>query len=111
VSNRFSRQVEAEITKAEIPSMLTPAPLLVDGKTAARLLGIGVSCFYAMDRSGELGPRGVRLRRRRLWSYEELAAWTRSGCPRREEWTAIWESEKTPLTAHRPGNLSMYRPT
>jgi excisionase family DNA binding protein len=64
-------------------------PLLVDFKTAARLIGVGVSTFYAMDRSGELGPQGIRLRRRRLWPREELAAWVRAGCPRRELWEAM----------------------
>jgi len=65
------------------------SPLLVDFKTAAGLIGVGVSTFYAMDRSGELGPQGIRLRRRRLWSREELAAWVRAGCPRREKWVAM----------------------
>jgi predicted DNA-binding transcriptional regulator AlpA len=65
------------------------APLLVDFKTAARLIGVGVSTFYAMDRSGELGPQGIHLRRRRLWPREELTAWVRAGCPRRELWAAM----------------------
>ena len=65
------------------------SPLLVDFKTAAGLIGVGISTFYAMDRSGELGPQGIRLRRRRLWSREELAAWVRAGCPRREKWVAM----------------------
>ena len=60
--------------------------LLVDAKAVSVLLGIGISCLYAMDRSGELGPMGIRLRRRRLWPREELAAWVKAGCPRREEW-------------------------
>lgn len=64
-------------------------PLLVDFKTAAGLIGVGISTFYCMDRSGELGPQGVRLRRRRLWSREELTAWVRAGCPPREKWVAM----------------------
>ena len=63
-------------------------PLLVDSKTAAMLIGVGISTFYAMDRSGELGPPGVRLRRRRLWPREELAAWVQAGCPPRPQWLA-----------------------
>ena len=70
------------------------AALLVDCKTAARLIGVGVSTFYAMDRSGELGPQGVHLRRRRLWSREELAAWVRAGCPSRESWVAMSKNLK-----------------
>lgn len=64
-------------------------PLLINFRTAAGLIGVGVSTFYCMDRSGELGPQGIRLRRRRLWSREELAAWVRAGCPRREKWIAM----------------------
>ncbi|MCH7920832.1 MAG: helix-turn-helix domain-containing protein [Planctomycetes bacterium] len=60
--------------------------LLVDAKGVCTLLGIGLSCLYAMDRSGELGPMGIRLRRRRLWPREELADWVKAGCPRREIW-------------------------
>lgn len=66
----------------------TADPLLVDSKTAALLIGVGISTFYAMDRSGELGPPGVRLRRRRLWPREELVAWVRAGCPPRPRWLA-----------------------
>ncbi|MCX5643212.1 MAG: hypothetical protein NTZ17_00785 [Phycisphaerae bacterium] len=65
------------------------SPLLLDFKTAAGLIGVGVSTFYAMDRSGELGPQGIRLRRRRLWRRDELAEWVRAGCPRREKWVAM----------------------
>lgn len=67
----------------------TMAPLLLDFREAARLIGVGVSTFYAMDRSGELGPQGIRLRRRRLWPREELAAWVRAGCPHREKWVVM----------------------
>jgi excisionase family DNA binding protein len=67
----------------------TNSPLLLDFREAARLLGVGISTFYAMDRSGELGPQGIRLRRRRLWPREELAAWVRAGCPHREKWAAM----------------------
>lgn len=61
-------------------------PLLVDAKGVCQLLGIGLSCLYAMDRTGELGPQGLKPRRRRLWPREELAAWVKAGCPRREIW-------------------------
>jgi len=67
----------------------TAMPLLIDFNEAARLIGVGVSTFYAMDRSGELGPQGIRLRRRRLWPVEELKAWVRAGCPHREQWVAM----------------------
>jgi len=56
-------------------------PLLVDAKGVCVLLGVGLSCLYAMDRSGELGPMGIRLRRRRLWPRKELAAGLGSWIP------------------------------
>jgi len=69
-------------------SALAGEPLLIDCKTASALLGVGISTFYAMDRSGELGPPGLRLRRRRLWPREELVAWVQAGCPPRPQWLA-----------------------
>ena len=73
-----------------------PTPLLIDARTVAEVLGIGLSCLYSMDRSGELGPQGLYLRRRRLWPVEEIQAWVRAGCPRREVWAVRKndESEK-----------------
>ena len=65
------------------------APFLLDGPAVCGLLSIGLSTLYAMDRSGELGPKGLHLRRRRLWRREELLAWTRAGCPRREVWLEL----------------------
>jgi len=65
-------------------------PLLLDGPATARALGIGLSLLYGLDRSGQLGPIGVKLGARRLWPREELAAWARHGCPRRERWERLW---------------------
>ncbi len=72
-----------------LPNMCEREPLLVNAKGLAHILGIGLSCLYAMDRSGELGPMGIRLRRRRLWPLEEVRAWVAAGCPRREVWAAL----------------------
>jgi excisionase family DNA binding protein len=83
-----------EMDAGDARGVVDPRPLLVDFKTAARLIGVGVSTFYAMDRSGELGPQGIRLRRRRLWRRDELAEWVRAGCPRREKWAALKNSER-----------------
>lgn len=69
-------------------------PLLLDGKSVAACLSIGLSMLYTMDRSGELGPEGLRLRGRRLWPRRELEQWVDAGCPRREQWTAIKTAEK-----------------
>jgi predicted DNA-binding transcriptional regulator AlpA len=88
----MNRATEESLDLGIIQELAGPAansPLLIDFKTAAGLIGVGVSTFYAMDRSGELGPQGIRLRRRRLWPREELVAWVRAGCPRREKWVAM----------------------
>ena len=69
-------------------------PLLVDAKGVCTLLGIGLSCLYAMDRSGELGPQGLKLRRRRLWPRRELQEWVDAGCPRREIWVETKKRER-----------------
>jgi excisionase family DNA binding protein len=89
---KMNRTTDASIdfgTIQELSGSATDSPLLVDFKTAARLIGVGVSTFYAMDRSGELGPQGIRLRRRRLWRRDELVEWVRAACPRRERWVAM----------------------
>ena len=70
------------------------APLLLDGKATSEVLGIGLSTLYAMDRTGELGPTGVKLRSRRLWPRRELERWVDAGCPHREKWATlrtVWE--------------------
>jgi predicted DNA-binding transcriptional regulator AlpA len=64
--------------------------LLLDGPATAKALGIGLSLLYNLDRSGQLGPVGVKLGARRLWPREELAAWARHGCPHRERWENLW---------------------
>ncbi len=87
--NRVTENSIGPGTVQELGDPAANSPLLLDFKTAAGLIGVGVSTFYAMDRSGELGPQGIRLRRRRLWPREELAAWVRAGCPRREKWLAM----------------------
>jgi excisionase family DNA binding protein len=91
-SEKMNRVTEQSVDPATIQDCGSPAtnsPLLIDFAAAAALLGIGVSTFYAMNRSGELGPRGIRLRRRRLWRRDELATWVRCGCPRRELWIVM----------------------
>lgn len=91
----MSRATEENIDLGIVQELSGPvsnSPLLVDFKTAARLIGVGVSTFYAMDRSGELGPQGIRLRRRRLWRRDELVEWVRAACPRREKWVAMSKS-------------------
>ncbi len=70
------------------------APLLVDARQAARLCGLGRTSFLAADRTGELGPRSIRLGRRRLWSVSELASWVRRGCPPHGVWLPLRDQPK-----------------
>lgn len=76
----------------DAPALAVEGPLLLSGADVCRLLSIGLSTLYCMDRSGELGPTGIRLRGRRLWPREELAAWVRAECPRRELWAEMWRN-------------------
>jgi predicted DNA-binding transcriptional regulator AlpA len=70
-----------------------PDTLLLDAKTAAKLLGIGERFFWSMHSSGELGPLPIRLGKRTLWSRFELTDWVRNRCPRREEWVSTKDIE------------------
>jgi hypothetical protein len=42
--------------------------LLLDGPATAKALGIGLSLLYNLDRSGALGPPGVKLGARPSWA-------------------------------------------
>lgn len=65
------------------PSM-SVAPILVDSKTAARLLGVSRSTLDSWDSAG-LCPAPVRLGGRVLWSVDKLRDWAQAGCPSREQ--------------------------
>jgi hypothetical protein len=67
-------------------------PALVGIEDAAGMLGISVTAFKALDRTGQFGPMPVVLGsfRRRLYSVEELRRWVIDGhCCSREKWQAI----------------------
>lgn len=65
-----------------------PAPLLVDAKTAAKLLSIGKTKLYQLHAAGRV-PMPIRLGRAVRWNADELRAWTAAGCPSRERWQAM----------------------
>jgi excisionase family DNA binding protein len=71
---------------------LTP-PLLIDAAECARLLGIGLSLFYALKSSGRL-PAPVRLGRAVRWNRETLIAWCNSGCLSAERFEALTRKER-----------------
>ncbi len=68
-------------------------PLLLNGRAVAALLSIGLSLLYQMDRSGPLGPMGLRFGRKRLWRQEEIRAWVQADCPRRELWVKMAQEQ------------------
>ena len=61
-------------------------PLLIGAQDAAELLGMGRTCFYAMESSGRIGPLPIRFGRKVLWRRGELERWVESGCPPRARW-------------------------
>jgi excisionase family DNA binding protein len=60
----------------------------LDHAGAARLLGISDSHFFALLKSGRIGPTPKRLGRAVRWDRRELESWFAAGCPNRERWTA-----------------------
>jgi predicted DNA-binding transcriptional regulator AlpA len=61
--------------------------LLVDARTAAAMCGKSPRTWRTWDALG-LIPRPVRIKHSTLWSVDELRAWIKEGCPRRNEWEA-----------------------
>ncbi len=68
-------------------------PLLLNIKAVAVALSLSPATLYRMSSAGELGPMPIRFGKRRLWRYEELAAWVRAGCPRREAWLKMAQEQ------------------
>ena len=72
-----------EITKADI--MDAAKSVLLSRSAVAEMLGISKSFVTKLVSAGRF-PRAIKLGRRRLWSYGEILAWTKVGCPSRAEW-------------------------
>ncbi len=77
--------------KRKIPPRV--APLLLNIKAMGAALSLSPAGLYRMSSAGELGPMPIKFGRRRLWRYEELAAWVRAGCPRRELWVKMAQEQ------------------
>ena len=78
-------------SQREKPDILMKVePILVGIEGAAGMLGISVTAFKALDRTGQIGPMPVRIGtlQRRLWSVSELRQWAEAGFPIREIWQA-----------------------
>jgi len=77
--------------KRKVPPRVTP--LLLNIKAMAVALSPSPATLYRMSSAGELGPMPIKFGKRRLWRYEELAAWVRAGCPRRELWVKMAQEQ------------------
>jgi predicted DNA-binding transcriptional regulator AlpA len=69
-------------------------PLLVGAKDLAPMLGISVPTLWRWDSGGLVGPAGVKICGRRLWSLAEIKEWIAVGMPDRESWRAL-QAEKS----------------
>jgi predicted DNA-binding transcriptional regulator AlpA len=76
---------------AETPPSDAPRKLMLRRHEAAAACGKGTSTWDKLVAAG-LTPKPTKLGGTLLWSVEELLAWTRHGCPPRDEWEAIWKS-------------------
>lgn len=74
-----------------------PAPLLVDARELAHLLGAGLRTVRTWDAAGRL-PMPVRIGGAVRWHLEEIRAWLDAGAPDREAWESI-RSARTKLPA------------
>lgn len=63
-------------------------PIALPAANAARFIGVSLSHFYALQKTGRL-PLPVRLGRCVRWRRAELSAWMDAGCPALERWTAM----------------------
>ncbi len=79
--------------RSDTKSRTGVAPLLLDAKSVAAVLSVSLRTIYGMKSTGEIGPIPIRLGRRTLWRYEEIAAWVRAGCPRRELWLKMAQDQ------------------
>ncbi|HEY8665645.1 MAG TPA: helix-turn-helix domain-containing protein [Tepidisphaeraceae bacterium] len=75
-----------------MPAIESPTqaePLAVDARDAAALLGISESHFFALLRTGRIGPSAISLGRARRYRTEELREWLAAGCPARAKWQTL----------------------
>ena len=69
-------------------------PLLVDARSLARMLCVGIRTVRAWDASGRI-PEPLRLSPGCVrWKFSELRAWLDAGCPPREVWARIRDARK-----------------
>lgn len=60
-------------------------PLAVDAAQAARMCGIGRTCWLGLVNAGR-APAGIRLGKRVVWRIADLDDWLAAGAPSRDQW-------------------------
>ena len=86
---------ETAVTPAPAPPEPTPAPAipiapgpeaeLLSGPEVAAVLGIGLSCFHKLRKTGRL-PLPLRFCRAPRWRRRELLDWINAGMPQNSCW-------------------------
>ena len=71
---------------------MTPAPLLLSLRSAARACDTSVTTFRRWHDAGLVGPRAVKIGAgsnvKLYFNAGELGAWVNDGCPPRDDWLA-----------------------
>jgi predicted DNA-binding transcriptional regulator AlpA len=90
-----SRQTRSDTVVEDIVNNrhISLSPLLLTAEQAAQLLGFTKQFFYQLQASGSLGPQALYFGKRARWSVYELREWIKAGCPPRERWLAMKQTE------------------
>jgi excisionase family DNA binding protein len=78
-------QIELQMTASQEQHSDEYWPSLLSIALLAKLLGVSKRTVHRWNSSEEI-PRAVFLGGTPRWRYEEIVAWTTSGCPRRDRW-------------------------
>lgn len=79
----------ATLDAAPDPAIPTPvAPEGLSAAEASRLIGVSLSHFYQLHKTGRL-PLPIRLGRAVRWRRSELMDWLAAGAPSRSRWQVI----------------------
>lgn len=78
-----------QASRDESAASVREKSVAVSAAVAAAILGISESHFYALRKTGKLGPMSVKLGRSVRWRRAELDEWVNAGCPPRHRWQAM----------------------
>jgi len=77
------------------------APLLLTATVAGDFVGLSRTIFSQQLSCGGIGPLPVVVGRRKYFQRQQLAEWTRLGCPNRHVWLRLHADPMLPATADR----------